>query len=648
MLEKSTNSLFAHPKLRVSAAAILSALALVAVSPTASAASVANRHGVDQGALSAGTLRPVSFAMKLPDVLAAERYARETVDPSSANYHKFLSVDEFRARFGPSADSIRQVTAYLQSAGFRNVTVDRSGLLVHGTATVGQLNAMLATEIHSYVDAEGQTFHAPTQRPTLPAALTQANVLMVSGLSSFAHIRPHVKRVGVGPTTDGIPLVLPAVGKSANTVPGTATNTPGSYTVGDLAVRYNVAPLYNRGVTGKGMTIGIATLADFVPADAFTYWNTIGLTVDPNRITQVHVDGGAGAPSGAAGSGETSLDVEQSGGLAPDANIIVYDAPNTDAGFLDVFSAAVSANKVDVLSVSWGSPEAFYMNSPIDGNVDNTKELIAMHNVFVQAAMQGISVFAAAGDAGAYDSNRDLPYPQFTQALDVDAPASDPFIIAAGGTTVPVTLHFHHPVTTVTVAQERPWAWDYLSDYITAKYGPDAVYTYLFSTGGGGGVSVLWPAPFWQFGLPGTQRSAHDQAIGQNDGSAPFLKLRPNFAGRNLPDVSLNADPETGYSVVSSTDSPSTGGWITGYGGTSFVAPQLAGITALLAQNAGHRMGLLGPKLYMIQSAVGYGAGSPFNAISTGDNWYYTANGQYNPATGLGTLNVDNLSHWLR
>ncbi|MBV8657415.1 MAG: S53 family peptidase [Burkholderiales bacterium] len=646
MLNQATNLSFPRARLLTCAAAVIGLFAVTA--PSASASGIANRHGVDQGALSAGTLRPVSFAMKLPNLLAAEAYARDVADPTSANYHKFLSVDEFRTRFGPSADSIQQVTRYLQAAGFRNVTVDASGLLVHGTATVGQLNSMLSTEIHSFVDAEGNTFHAPTRRPTLPAALASANVLMVSGLSSVSHLKPHLKHVSVGSTTDGIPLVLPAVGHTPNSVPSTATNTPGSYTVGDLAVRYNVAPLYNRGITGKGTTIGIATLADFVPADAFTYWNTIGLSVDPSRITQVHVDGGAGAPSGASGSGETSLDVEQSGGLAPDAKIIVYDAPNTDAGFMDVFSAAVSANKVDVLSVSWGSPETFYLNSAIDGNVDNTSELVAMHNVFVQAAMQGISVFAASGDSGAYDSNRDLPYPQFTKALTVDAPASDPFVTAAGGTTVPVTLQFHHPVTTVTVPQERPWAWDYLSGYITAKYGPDAVYTYLFSTGGGGGVSVLWPMPLWQFGLPGAQLSATGQAIAQNDGSAPFLTLRSNFPGRNLPDVSLNADPETGYSVVSSTDSPSTGGWITGYGGTSFVAPQLAGITALLTQSAGHRMGLITPRLYTLLAFTGYGPTSPFNALSTGDNWYYNANGHYSPAAGLGTLNVDNLARWMR
>jgi hypothetical protein len=108
--------------------------------------------------------------------------------------------------------------------------------------------------------------------------------------------------------------VLPAAGV-------TATGAPGFYTVGDVANLYNINPLYDAGIDGTGHTIGIATLANFIPDDAYTYWDEIGLPVAPDRITQIHVDGG-GELSSPAGSGETSLDVEQSGGLAPGAKII--------------------------------------------------------------------------------------------------------------------------------------------------------------------------------------------------------------------------------------------------------------------------------------------------------------------------------------
>ena len=100
-------------------------------------------------------------------------------------------------------------------------------------------------------------------------------------------------------------------------------------------------------MTGAGRTIGILTFAAFTPSDAFAYWAALGLKVNPNRIQIVNVDGGPGAPSDASGSLETTLDVEQSGGIAPGANIIVYQAPNTLANFVDVFAAAIDANKAD-------------------------------------------------------------------------------------------------------------------------------------------------------------------------------------------------------------------------------------------------------------------------------------------------------------
>lgn len=602
---------------------------------------------MDVGAMSVGTSHSFAIAMQLRDQAGAEAYARETATPGHENYRKFLTVAEYRKRFGPTDESLAQAANYMHSMGFQKVSVAANGLSIRAEGSVARINHVFSTEMHEYVDAAGQRFQAPSVRPALPLELQRANALAVMNLSTQHHLDPMV--VHVPSDTGDIPLVLPTTATANGSVAGTATGKPGSFTVGDVAQRYNVTPLYNNNITGKNTTIGILTLANFYPADAFTYWNSIGLSVDPNRLTQVHVDGGAGAPSSRAGSGETSLDVEQSGGLAPDANIIVYDAPNTDQGLFDVFNQAVAENKADVLSISWGSPESFYFQGPITGGVDATDELKAIHNVLTEAAVQGISVFAAAGDAGAYDTNREAPYPNYTKFLSVDYPASDPMITAAGGTTLPVTLTFKNG-TVVTVPQERPWAWDYLSDYITKVYGSaDAVYSTIFSTGGGGGVSSYWPMPAWQSMVTGTQKTPAGQVLAST-GANPttFVTLPAGFRGRNVPDVSLNADPETGYSVVSMADAPTKQGWVTGEGGTSFVAPQLAGITALLTQSAGKRVGLLTQQLYVLQAMYGYNSNSPFNAITAGDNWYYKATKSYNPATGLGTLNVANLAKYIK
>ena len=113
-------------------------------------------------------------------------------------------------------------------------------------------------------------------------------------------------------------------------------------------------PLYEEGLTGAGRTMGILTFAAITPSDVFAYWEALGLNVNPNRIQVVDVDGGPGAPSDASGSLETTLDVEQSGGVAPGANIIIHQAPNFFVNLVDVFAKAIDDNKADSLGISWG------------------------------------------------------------------------------------------------------------------------------------------------------------------------------------------------------------------------------------------------------------------------------------------------------
>src|SRR5208282_6878664 len=130
------------------------------------------------------------------------------------------------------------------------------------------------------------------------------------------------------------------------------------------------------------------------------------------RVSIVNVDGGPGAPSDSSGSLETTLDVEQSGGIAPGAKIIVYQAPNTNQGFLDLFAAAVEANVAETLSTSWGTWEWFdnLQNAPVTDPLTGktVSSIVAVHEQLLRAAIQGQTVFAAAGDGGAYDVNNDL------------------------------------------------------------------------------------------------------------------------------------------------------------------------------------------------------------------------------------------------
>jgi subtilase family serine protease len=413
---------------------------------------------------------------------------------------------------------------------------------------------------------------------------------------------------------------------------------PGSYTVGDAAERYGALPLYDASIDGSGSTVGIATLANFDPNDAFTYWDLVGLATDPARIEQVHVDGGGllddpNDPAGPYASLETVLDVQQAGGVAPGADIVVYDAPNTEAGFLDVFYRAASDNLVDSLSVSWGMPEVAEFEELGGGG---STLLVAMHQALLEAAAQGISVFAASGDSGAYDFNTSSNTPVHN-VLAVDTPASDPMVTAAGGTTAPYTAGVEGAPDFV-VATEQVWGWRSLEAYLVAYVDP-GLEGQLFPIGGGGGVSVYWPRPSYQGGTFGIRASEAGQSIVFDDpeaGPVDLLDMPAAFAGRNVPDVSLNADPQTGYLLYWG----SGGGLIAGIGGTSIVSPQLNGMSALVSEALGGRIGAWNPMLYRFKRTYRAASNPPVIDVTAGDNWFYNGAPGYEPGAGLGVLNV--------
>jgi subtilase family serine protease len=608
---------------------------------------------VDQGVAAGNQVANVTLMLRIRNQDALEQFIQETVTPGSRHFQQFLSTKDFASRYGASDADVAQVQAFLKTNGLSGQVLD-SHLAIKVSGTLAQFGKAFGTSIHNYVSpATGQPFHRPAAAPKLPTAIANL-VVSTSGLSnekkyvSHRIKAPNLPTAPVGVTLNAKLASAPAPTPAKTTNP-TATGIPGSYTVGDVADFYNINPLYKAGITGKGSTVAIVTLSNFYPADAETYWSGIGLKTKPKRITQVHVDGGGAFDDG---SGETALDVEQSGGLAPFADIIVYDAPNAGSGFIDAFAQAVSDNKAESISTSWGSPEIFnFAALNVDGASDtdttDVGDLVAYHQVFMEAAAQGQSMFAASGDSGAYDTVRGLGYGTdpgtFNAPLTVDSPASDPYITAAGGTTRPFTYSFRSGPTAA-ITKESVWGWDYIQNYFDTNVGTGIVD--LFSVGGGGGVSVYWHTPFYQLFTSGIRSSEKGQTLTYNDpdtGPFTYLKLPAKFHGRNVPDISLNADPETGYTLVSSTD-----GGLLSEGGTSFVAPQLNGISALLRQSTGHRIGLWNPQVYAMQAVFGYGKYTPFTDITNGDNWFYKGVHGYEPGAGIGVLDVTNLDLYLK
>jgi kumamolisin len=263
-----------------------------------------------------------------------------------------------------------------------------------------------------------------------------------------------------------------------------------SYTPPRLAKIYN----FPTGMTGTGQTIGIIELGGgYVNTDLNDYFKGLALASAP-AVSVVSVNGARNSPTGQPDGpdGEVMLDIEVAGSIAPDCNIVIYFAPNTDRGFLSAVHAAVydDVNKPSVISISWGGPEGTWTK----------QSLQAFNQAFKAAGALGVTVCIAAGDGGSEDGVND-------GRVHADFPASSPYVIACGGTRLLVSND--------TVASETVW-----ND--GARGG-----------GTGGGVSDFFPLPSWQ-----------------TTAKVPLSGNPAHHKGRGLPDVAANADPVTGYDVL--------------------------------------------------------------------------------------------------
>ena len=601
---------FRHRLLGSASAVLAAGLAFGATSVPAHAAST-----------TVGSATAVTFYLPLRDAAAAEAAAQALQTPGSATYHQFLTLAQFKKTYAPTKAAVAEVESVLAQLGYTVTYVFANNLAIQATAPSSTVESTLGIQLRA-ARLNGRSGIMPSRTPTLPAQLAGL-VRNVGGLDTL-HV-PH-------PMNAHAAVVTPAGAVSKQSPGATITGgTPGNYLPADFASRYDVDPIYASGVNGRGSTIGIVTLANFYPSDAYTFWKGIGLKVSQSRITVVDVDGGTTlTPSDAAGEGETDLDVEESGGLAPGAKERVYISQNnTNANYIDAFEAAASDNIADTVSASWGQPELDFFAGT--GQTDETAQIDDFHEVFLELALQGQSVFIAAGDSGSYDTVRGCPTtgtptattPVCNAPYAVDSPANDPLVTAAGGTTTPLTLTLSDG-STLSVTTERAWSWDYI-----AEQDPNIPVSELFSTGDGGGVSSYFAAPWYQAGLAGITLTKPNQSFIENTGAGPvtILTLPSGFAGRNMPDISTDADPESGYQYVEENQI------VNFYGGTSFVAPQLNGVNALFNEALGKRTGQLNPALYEFGRYY-------LPDVTTGDNWGYDAIAGYDNAAGVGKLDA--------
>ncbi len=525
------------------------------------------------GALSQGTQLSITVTLQPRDPAALAAYAAAVSTPGSSEYHHYLSVAEFARRFGPTSSAIAAAEASLRARGLSPGRLSANGLSFSVTANADRLASGFHTSFERYHLRSGRTAYANTSAPQVTGSGASV-VQSVIGLSNLAVEKPEGVTRNTSASTRGA-TVSHAVTSSGVTACSAATDGTageGSYTAAQIAKAYGFDGLYGTGDTGSGVTVALYELEPYTASDVSSYQSCYGTSVP---ITNVNVDGGSSCDGDSSCGIEDALDIEDVIGLAPGVHISVYEGPNTGPGAYDTYAQIVSDDTAKVISTSWGLCEAGETASGAD----------AENTLFEEAATQGQSVFAAAGDSGADDCG--------DGTKSVDDPASQPYVTGVGGTSLTLSPSYSETL------------WNDGSD----------------NGAGGGGVSMFWSQPSYQDGFALAQSKISCGSGGQTC--------------REVPDVSADADEQTGYDVYWD------GSW-GAVGGTSAATPTWASLLALAEASsdcAGAPLGFLNPLLY---GAASSDYSADFNDITSGDNSYggvtgYTAGMGYDMASGLGS-----------
>ncbi len=337
---------------------------------------------------------------------------------------------------------------------------------------------------------------------------------------------------------------------------------------------------------GTGQSLAVFELDGYTPSDVRAYEDRFGLPRIP--LDDILVDGVSGQPG--SGANEVTLDLELIAALAPRARrVLVYEGPNSDQGIVDTYAKIADDDQAQEISTSWGAAEGDTTTVSLNGH--GVAFVDAENTIFTQMAAQGQAVFAATGDNGAEDNGT---------TLSVDDPGSQPYVTSVGGTNLSTNA------TGGTYNTETVWN----SLGSNSQYGA-----------GGGGISAVHARPTYQQGLSTTSPVSTTQ--------------------RNVPDVSLNADPQTGYATYFN------GQWLI-FGGTSTSAPLWAGFDALVNQQRARlgeaSLGFFNPAIYAIGEGSHYA--QDFHDVTSGNNdltqndpAHYAATAGYDLASGWGSFN---------
>jgi subtilase family serine protease len=595
--------------------------------------------------------------------LALTQYLRDAHTAGSLSYHKWITPEEFGARFGARDENVQQVQAWLQSHGFSLTRLTKSRRFLEFSGTAAQVREALHSEIHQY-EVEGKTYYSVAAAISIPEAMAPLirgfAPLNTFPLTSFVHV------AGKGTLSAMTRRVKPEF-----------TTTSGGQTFyalapEDFATQYDVGPVYQAGTDGTGETIGIIGEYNLDLTLTAAFRKLFGL---PGDNTQVVIDGedpGVGAPLVLLSpEAEGFLDVEVSGAVAPKATVNYYIAGGTYFQSTVVLAAmrAVEDNQAGVLSVAYGECEQL-LGTP--GN-------LFWAGLWEQAAAQGQTVLVASGDYGPnacpigfVSSTGQITY----TGLSVNGLASTPWNVAVGGTDFYYSDYATGGASAATLwnstndanygslkapLPEQPWD-DSLGLDIPLL--PLSLVQTIVSVGeASGGGSSNCSQVTAVAGQPGTCVSGYVKPSWQNAPGVPADGVRdlPDVSlfagdGRNLTAYAICVEPGDCTPVSSGEPQVSLGG------GTSASTAAMAGIMALVDQKYG-RQGQANFTLYALanqQPSVFHDITIGTNDVvcdpsdpvcatpvpnSSGEDSYgvYAAGPGYDLASGLGSLDVNAL-----
>lgn len=547
---------------------------------------------------------------------ALEAFMQEQTTKGSPNYHHWLTAAEFGQQYGPSQLDIDTLTSWLKSQGFTVNRVYESGMTIDFSGTAAQVRNAFSTEIH-HLNVNGEDHIANMSNPQIPAAFAG----VVQGVVSLHDFRPH--------------------SNYKQHVDYTFTSGSSTYqavTPADLATIYNLNSLFSAGVNGTGQTVVLIEDTNvYSTSDITTFRSTFGLPTA--NFTQVH-PGSCTNPGDIAGNdGEAELDVEYAGAAAPYAALELAscaDTSTTFGGLIAVQNLINGSSVPKIMSVSYGECEAY------NGATANA----AYISTYQQAASEGVSVFVSSGDEGA--ASCDANQSNATHGIGVSGFASTPYNVAVGGTDFGDTYAgtsgtYWNSTNTSTYGSaksyipEIPWNDSCASVLISTKSGYSTPYGrtgfcnsttgkqyYLTTASGSGGPSGC------ASGSASTSGVVSGTCKGTAKPSWQSIVGNPADGVRDIPDVSLFAAngvwghyyvycySNTAGQGVACTGAPS--GWA-GAGGTSFAAPIMAGIQALVNEHNNLTSGAGNPNpVYYSLANTEYGSSGSATCNSSNGN----------------------------